>query len=109
VPYILQSYVDNTGDIQTAAYIASYQYVAYQTMPKVKNPNDEVVLKRFIYEYRAFLNRLQLWYIRADFDVAFSTLKKSPIFKQSPQTMDHINEGISSPLEDEGAIIDTDQ
>jgi len=29
VPQILQSYVDRTGDIQTAAYIASYVLVAY--------------------------------------------------------------------------------
>lgn len=37
-------------------------------------------LKRFIQEYRNFLNNLQLWYIRADFDVAFASLAvKSPV------------------------------
>ena len=40
------------------------------------------VYKRFVQEYRNLLNQLQLWYIRADFDVAFSTLvNKSTLFK----------------------------
>ena len=46
-------------------------------MPKIKSHNGEVALKRFMFEYRQFLNHLQLWYIRADYDVAFSTLNKS--------------------------------
>lgn len=44
---------------------------------KVKTTSGEAVLKRLMFEYRQFLNHLQLWYIRADFDVAFSTLNKN--------------------------------
>lgn len=72
VPLVLQSFVDNTGDIQTAAYIASYALVANPNRTRVQ----ENVLKRIMQEYRVLLNTLQLWYARADFDVAFAQLQK---------------------------------
>ena len=34
MPYILQKYVDKSGDIQTAAYISAYAYTLKQQISK---------------------------------------------------------------------------
>lgn len=73
---ILQKYVDNTGDIQTAAYISSYIH----SMAKVNNVTPPPVTKKYLQEYRNFLNQLQLWNVRAEFDVSLGQLQNSPIF-----------------------------
>lgn len=76
--YLLQRYIDKSGDVQTAAFVASYAFlIQAKTSQK---PNEG--LKKFIHEYRAFLNRLQLWYVRTDFDVSLCQLEKSEIVRR---------------------------
>ena len=50
--------------------------------PSKKEPQDVLILKKFIQEYREFLNHLQFWYIRSEFDVSLGQLGKLPIFKR---------------------------
>eukprot|EP00347_Sterkiella_histriomuscorum_P008418 403345170 len=62
--HLLQNYVDKHGDIQSAAYISSYYY----TLMNQSNQQPDKRVNTFIQEYRTFLNQLQLWYHRANFD-----------------------------------------
>lgn len=64
---LLQRYVDKYGDIQTAAYISAYA-LAFAGINKAKE--SLAPLKKFINEYKEMLNHLQLWNVRAEFDVA---------------------------------------
>ena len=86
---LLQNFVDRTSDLQTAAYVASFAAAAaYQSeqadveaakkqhMTKASNKRL-APYKRFIQTYRDMLNQLQLWNIRADFDVARGMLEKN--------------------------------
>lgn len=58
---LLQNYVDRTSDVQTAAIIASYVIPRYY---------DDQRYDRWVDAYRLLLNRWQLYYPRARFDVA---------------------------------------
>mmetsp|Transcript_27988 Transcript_27988/g.27027 ORF Transcript_27988/g.27027 Transcript_27988/m.27027 type:complete len:81 (-) Transcript_27988:201-443(-) len=62
----MQNQVENLN-LEGADY-SSYDYWKY-------------VLKNFIQEYRQFLNNMQLWYIRVDFDVGVGHLKESELMK----------------------------
>jgi hypothetical protein len=84
VPAVLQNYVDSTGDIQTAAFIACYSLVM-RGKPDDRSAGT-TILKRLMQEYRVFLNTLELWYARAEFDVAFSQLSKVPAFIKASES-----------------------
>ena len=43
---------------------------------------NQQLLKRFIQEYRLFLNHLQLWYVRTEFDVSFGQLHRFALFRR---------------------------
>ena len=99
---LLQNFVDRTSDLQTAAYVASFAAAAAyqgeqaevdttkkQEMTKASNKRL-APYKRFIQTYRDMLNQLQLWNVRADFDVARGMLEKNEnlrIFANPAQSM----------------------
>ncbi|ANB12258.1 Sea4p [Sugiyamaella lignohabitans] len=64
---LLQSYVDKTSDVQTAALIASFGCPRFFTDQRVEN---------WIQEYHRLLNGWQLFKVRAKFDVARTHLSR---------------------------------
>ena len=95
-PEVLQNYINNTGDVQTAAYISTYIATALSSSGKSSDmtsvskalvkasegPENVFLakqvrhLRRFIQAYRDMLNQLQLWNVRATFDVTWNQLDK---------------------------------
>ena len=67
---ILQSYVDVTADIQTAALITS-RVIYPQDWPSERRTVDE-----WLYSYRTLLNTWQMWQIRAIFDVDRASVQR---------------------------------
>lgn len=65
---LLQSYVDRTSDVQTAALMAAFACPRYFTDPRVKH---------WIDSYRAMLNSWGMFKVRAKLDVARTKLSKS--------------------------------
>lgn len=65
---LVQYFVDNTGDLQTAAYVSAYAVNVQQLTGKVPN-RAENRLSKFINAYRQYLNSLQMWNVRAVFDI----------------------------------------
>mmetsp|Transcript_9262 Transcript_9262/g.20127 ORF Transcript_9262/g.20127 Transcript_9262/m.20127 type:complete len:1246 (-) Transcript_9262:218-3955(-) len=63
---LIQTYVDRTGDVQTAALASCH--AVFSALPHA----EAVRLSRWIAGYRDLLNSWQLWQERARFDVAFS-------------------------------------
>ena len=62
---VIQSYVDKTSDVQSAALIASRVVI-----PSASEWGTEKrVCNEWLESYRSFLNNLQLWHSRAAFDV----------------------------------------
>lgn len=67
---IIQSFVDRTADVQSAALLTS----------RVIFPNDSFERKtawEWLNEYRSLLNRWQMWQIRAKFDVERADMLRS--------------------------------
>lgn len=74
----LQAFNDETSDLQTCAYVAAY--ACCQHYVKASDGKQDRLIKpilplvapfkKFIQAYRDYLNQLQLWNVRADFDVA---------------------------------------
>ncbi len=60
---VLQSYVDLTSDIQTAALISSRAILPNEWT------NERIVCSEWLSSYREFLNQNQMWQSRAMFDV----------------------------------------
>ena len=67
---ILQSYVDITADIQTAALVTS-RVIYPQEWPSERRTVDE-----WLYSYRTLLNTWQMWQIRAIFDVDRASVQR---------------------------------
>lgn len=67
---ILQSYVDITADIQTAALVTS-RVIYPQDWPSERRTIDE-----WLYSYRTLLNKWQMWQIRAIFDVDRASVQR---------------------------------
>ena len=67
---ILQSYVDITTDMQTAALVTS-RVVYPQDWPSERRTVDE-----WLYSYRTLLNTWQIWQIRAIFDVDRASVQR---------------------------------
>ena len=78
LPKVLQNFVDDTADLQTSAFVAAYACTAHfvrssdNKQEKVNKVQVQSVVpfKKFIQSYRDYLNSLQLWNVRADFDVS---------------------------------------
>jgi WD repeat-containing protein mio len=68
---ILQSYVDITADIQTAALVTS-RVIYPQDWPSERRTVDE-----WLYSYRTLLNTWQMWQIRAMFDVDRAAVQRA--------------------------------
>ena len=60
---LLQSYVDSSSDIQTAALVSS------RTILPIEWIKERVVSSEWLSSYREFLNKNQMWQSRAMFDV----------------------------------------
>eukprot|EP00804_Cyclotella_cryptica_P030241 CCRYP_017117-RA/>CCRYP_017117-RA protein AED:0.04 eAED:0.04 QI:260/1/1/1/0.83/0.85/7/841/1309 len=60
---IIQSYMDRTSDVQTAALISSRVIVPTEWGAERRICNE------WLESYRSFLNRMQMWHSRAAFDV----------------------------------------
>jgi len=63
---LLQTYVDLTGDVQTASLAISHTLI-----PQLPKPEYERVQK-WVDAYRSLLNVWQLWHIRGQLDVKFA-------------------------------------
>jgi hypothetical protein len=61
---IIQTYVDVSGDIQTAALISCYLN---------KSDGDPRAIM-WINQYRKFLNKMNLWKVRANFDISYNRM-----------------------------------
>ena len=90
-PRVIQNFIDRTGDLQTAAYVSAYIATALSSPgaesvsksltsggPNVQSHTKKILhLRRFIQAYRNYLNSLQLWNVRATFDVSWNALHKT--------------------------------
>lgn len=63
---LLQTYVDRTGDVQTAALISSFRADLY----------DDQRVTRWVSDYRGLLDRWQMHLARCRFDLKRSTMRK---------------------------------
>jgi WD repeat-containing protein mio len=67
---IIQSFVDRTADVQTAALLTSRVIFPEKSMERQS-------AWEWLHEYRSLLNRWQMWQIRAKFDVERADLLRS--------------------------------
>lgn len=73
---LLQSYVDRTADVQTAAYISAYA-INVQQVSGLEPQRQNNRLGKFIRAYRDFLNQMQMWSARAVFDQKMGAIVRS--------------------------------
>lgn len=67
---ILQSYIDRTGDVQTAALAAAFVHPGQYSEPRAE---------RWIEAYRKLLDHWELYTIRARFDIARGSKMRSSL------------------------------
>lgn len=83
---IIQSYVDATADVQSAAILTS------RVLLPVDWHAERKIVAEWLQEYRILLNRWQMWQSRAMFDVERSELlRKLKIRQESGQAPNHAN------------------
>lgn len=86
---LLQSYVDRTGDVQTAALAAAFVHPGQLNDPRAE---------RWIESYRKLLDHWKLYSIRARFDIARgSKMRSSLLVKGIDETSAAIGAMIAPP------------
>ncbi|XP_050420341.1 GATOR complex protein MIOS isoform X3 [Adelges cooleyi] len=68
---LLQRYLDNTGDIQTASILV------LKTIPS-EIVHEHPAMMNWINSYREILDQWRMWHIRAKFDIALKAVKPPP-------------------------------
>jgi hypothetical protein len=69
---ILQSYVDTTGDVQTAAILSSFRVassLAYAGRASVRGDSKRFVIERWVETYQDLLDGWKMFYHRCQFDI----------------------------------------
>jgi WD repeat-containing protein mio len=76
---ILQSYVDFTADVQTAALVTSRVVLPVDWL------NERRIVAEWLHSYRFLLNRWQMWQSRAMFDVDRASLLRQVKMRQQTE------------------------